>query len=361
MSEVGRLASVGTLAGLLAERGPALGLAAEVTPFAREGSLAERLGANPFLMAPMAGVTDAAWRVLARAGGAALACTEMVSVAGIHYGSEATWALVEPDEAEPDLAVQLFGHDPGQFREAAAQVAERLGDRLAVIDINMACPVPKVTRKGEGSALLDDPDRAAAIVRACREGLDDRVPVTAKIRIGRTPDRIVAAEFARVLEQAGASAVAVHGRTASQLYRGSSDPDRIAEVVRAVSMPVIASGDALSAHAAATLLERTGAAGIYVARGSYGDPWVFSRARALAAGKEPPEPTFAMRIDCLELHVRMLSAEGAHLARARSLVGWYLKGMPHATDLRRRGFECETLDDYLGLCELARSVAVDPA
>ena len=173
-------------ASLVMERGAAAaGLSWPPAPFAPRdaGSLRERLAANPFLMAPMASVTDCAYRMMMRAGGAALAYTEMVSVTGIHYGSDKTWSLVEPNVGEPDLAVQLFGADPEHFREAASQLGEHVGERLALVDVNMACPVPKVTRGGAGSALLDDPVLAARIVRTLREELD--VPVTVKIRIGR--------------------------------------------------------------------------------------------------------------------------------------------------------------------------------
>ncbi len=201
---------------LLAARAPAAGLGATVRPFVGRGSsLRSLLARNPLLMAPMAGVSDGAYRLMARAGGAALAYTEMVSVAGIHYGSDKTWDLVLPVEGEPDLAVQLFGSRPEQFEEAAALVAERLGERLALIDVNMACPVRKVVSKGEGSALLDEPARAEAIVRACRRGVCDQVPVTCKIRRGRRDGEEVAPDFARRLEQAGASAIAVHGRPAA--------------------------------------------------------------------------------------------------------------------------------------------------
>ena len=158
-------------ASLVMERGAAAaGLSWPPAPFAPRdaGSLRERLAANPFLMAPMASVTDCAYRMMMRAGGAALAYTEMVSVTGIHYGSDKTWSLVEPNVGEPDLAVQLFGADPEHFREAASQLGEHVGERLALVDVNMACPVPKVTRGGAGSALLDDPVLAARIVRTLR-------------------------------------------------------------------------------------------------------------------------------------------------------------------------------------------------
>lgn len=337
---------------LLASLGPAADLSGVLAPFApcAHGlSLVERLAAHPFLMAPMAGVSNAAYRLMARAGGAPLACSEMVSVTGIHYASEKTWELVDPDPAEPDLAVQLFGSDVDHFREAARGARERLGARLALVDVNMACPVPKVTRNGAGSALLDDPALAAAIVGALVEELD--VPVTVKIRIGRTPQKIVGPAFARAMEEAGAAAVAVHGRFASQMYRGSSDAGQIRRVAEAVGVPVIASGDALDAPRAAALLRETGAAACFVARGSYGNPWVFRDAAAALAGEVPAPRSAALRLAAFRLHVRLLVATGAHIARARSLAGWYLRGVPDAAAWRERAMHCVGVDDYLALAD----------
>lgn len=332
----------------------------EPFPFVRgtgsEG-LRAAFAANPFLMAPMAGVTDAAYRLVMRQGGAALAYTEMVSVAGIHYGGDKTWELVEPSAPEPDIAVQLFGSKPDQFREASAKVAERLGDRLALVDVNMACPVPKVTRKGEGSALLDDPERAAQVLRACQEGLSGTgVPVTCKIRRGRRMGEEVAPDFARAMEQAGASAVAVHGRFAQQLYRGQADWGCVARVAQAVSVPVVGSGDVLTAEGANRMLAETGASAVMVARGSYGNPWLFASARSLRVGQDAVEPTREERLEALWRHVRLLDATHAHLARARSLSGWYLKGFPGASALRDAAMRCQTLDDYHALVERARAL-----
>ena len=340
---------------LLAAYGPEAGLAPVVAPFARTGSLAERLAVCPFLMAPMAGVTDGAYRLMARAGGAALAVSEMVSVAGLHYANEKTWQLVDPLPEEPDIVVQLFGSEPAQFVEAASAVVERVGDKLVAIDVNMACPVPKVTRKGEGSALLDAPRRAAAIIEACRRGCGERVPVSAKIRIGRRPGEVVGPAFAQALEEAGAAAVAVHGRYASQFYRGESDVAAVADVVRAVSVPVIASGDALDAARAAQLKEATGAAAVYCARGTYGDPWIFADAARMLAGEAVGEHGTDERLAAFALHVRLLEATGAHLARARSLAGWYLKGMPEAAAWRERAMHCDTVGDYLALIDAVRA------
>lgn len=330
-----------------------------LAPFARTGDLRQRLAENPFLMAPMAGVSDTAYRLMARAGGAALAYSEMVSVAGLHYGGDKTWELAIPGEGEPDLAVQLFGSKPEQFAEATENVVARLGTQLALIDVNMACPVPKVTRKGEGSALLEDPQRAADIVRACLRGLDTagaEVPVTVKIRSARrTGEPEVAPAFARVMEDAGASGIAVHGRTASQLYRGEADWGCVARVVEAVGVPVIGTGDVRSPEDAVRMLAETGCAGVMVARGTYGNPWVFGDAQRLQAGSEVLWHDALQRISAFCCHVKLLDETHAHLARARSLAGWYFRGVPNAAQWRDRAMRCRTLEEYLALADELRS------
>ena len=325
-----------TAAEVLAAFAPAAGLAP--TCPAWDGKLSGKL-----LMAPMAGVSDAAYRLMARAGGAALAYSEMVSCAGLHYG-EKSWELVDPDPAEPEIAVQLFGSKPELFRESAERVAERLGRRLALLDINMACPVPKVTKKGEGSALLEDPALAAQIVAACREGAPG-VPVTVKIRRGRYAGQEVAPEFARAMEAAGAAAVAVHGRFATQMYHGEADWGVIDCVADAVGVPVIASGDMLSHEAATRALAETGASAVMVARGTYGNPWVFS-------GRVP---TAGEKIAAFECHVRLLEATGAHLKRARSLAGWYFKGMPDAARWRNAAMSCVEAEEFLAVASEVRA------
>lgn len=346
-------AAVGDPAAILAKCAATAGLSAGIVPFPGGGTLAERLSANPFLMAPMAGVSDAAYRIMARAGGAALAYTEMVSVAGLHYGADKTWGLVVPSDAEPDLAVQLFGSDPERFREACALVAERLGPRLALVDVNMACPVPKVVRKGEGSALLDDPERAARIVRACLA--EAGVPVTVKLRSARgSGGPEVAPEFARAMEAAGASAVAVHGRSAGQLYRGEADWGCVSRVAAAVDVPVIGSGDVKGPAEAVRMLGETGAAAVMVARGSYGNPWCFADARALLRGDEPPAHGYEQRLAAFACQVQLLDATGAPLARARRLSGWFLKGVPNAARWRDEAMRCRSVGDYLALAAALR-------
>ena len=325
-----------TASEVLSELAPAAALSPDLPAWDRELS-------GKLLMAPMAGVSDAAYRLMARSGGAALAYSEMVSCAGLHYG-EKSWGRVDPDPAEPEIAVQLFGSKPELFRESAERVAARLGDRLALLDINMACPVPKVTRKGEGSALLEDPGLAAGIVRACREGARG-VPVTVKIRRGRYMGREVAPEFARAMEAAGAAAVAVHGRFATQMYHGEAGWGAVARVVDAVDIPVIASGDILSHDAARRALSETGAAAVMVARGTYGNPWVFSG----------HVPTPVEKIAAFECHVRLLEATGAHLKRARSLAGWYFKGMPDAARWRNAAMSCVTAEEFLAVAAEVRA------
>lgn len=335
---------------------PEAGLRTSLQPFDQGGDLATRFAKNPFLMAPMAGVSDAAYRIMARAGGAALAYSEMVSVAGLHYGGEKTWALAEPHPYEPDLAVQLFGADPEQFAEAASLVSERVGNKLRVLDINMACPVPKVTKGGGGAALLDDKARAMAIVRACVA--HTQAPVTVKIRRGRTVGNEVAPEFARALADAGAAAVAVHGRFATQLYHGEADWGTVARVAQAVDVPVIGSGDVSSAQEAARMLVQCGCAAVMVARGTYGNPWVFGDANRALAGESLQAPSILQRLAAFSLHVRLLEQTHAHLARARSLAGWYFRGMSHAAYWRGQAVSCVTSSDFLSLVDRLRSEVV---
>lgn len=314
-------------------------------------ALRARYARQPFLMAPMAGVTDAAYRIMMRRHGAELAYSEMVSVAGLAYASERTWELVLPADEEPDIAVQLFGSKPEQFAGAVEAVEERVGDRLALIDINMACPARKVVTKGEGSALMNDPALAARIVRAAVGRA--HVPVTAKIRIGFAAGERVAPDFAAALEDAGVAAVAVHGRTAKQLYTGSADWTVIDEVAARVGVPVVGSGDVFSAEDAVRMLERTAASAVFIARGTYGNPWVFEDARALALeGRPVPQRSHRERLDALREHLALTHRLVPRaMARARTYATWYLKGMPHAAAWRGRVVRCDSYEDFRALVD----------
>lgn len=313
--------------------------------------LRARYAEQPFLMAPMAGVTDAAYRIMMRRHGACLAYSEMVSVAGLAYASERTWELVLPADDEPTIAVQLFGSKPGQFAGAVGAVEERVGDRLALIDINMACPARKVITKGEGSALMEDPALAAEIVRAAVSRA--HVPVTAKIRIGFATGDRVAPSFAEMLEDAGAAAIAVHGRSAKQLYTGQADWSIIDEVAARVSVPVVGSGDVYTAEDAVRMLTDTAASAVFVARGTYGNPWIFEDAHALAFGGAPvPARSYHERLDALREHLTLThELVPRAMARARTYATWYLKGMPHAAAWRGRVVQCDAYEDFMALVD----------
>ena len=312
--------------------------------------LRARYAEQPFLMAPMAGVTDAAYRLMCRRRGAETCTTEMVSVAGLAYDSAKTWVLVEPDPREPQLCVQLFGSKPEQFARAAEAVGERLGARLTSIDINMACPARKVATKGEGAALMDRPEAARAIVRACVAHAE--VPVTVKLRAGFAAGERTAPELAAALEQEGAAAVAVHGRTANMLYTGTADWSIIDEVAARVAVPVVGSGDVFSAADAVRMLETTAAEAVFIARGTYGNPWIFGDALALLrAGAAPPERGSAERLAALREHLALLHETQPFMARARTFAGWYLKGLPHAAFWRGKLVHCTAYEEYAALVD----------
>jgi tRNA-dihydrouridine synthase B len=298
-------------------------------------SVSSALAVNNRWLAPMAGVGDPVFRALCLSQGAGLTCTEMISAKGLGYGNAHTHDMLVLAQGEERCAVQLFGSDPALLAEQARRIEEEWGDALALIDVNMGCPVPKVTRKGEGAALMRTPELAGRIVAAIAEATS--VPVTAKFRSGWDASSITAPEFARRMEQAGASAVCVHGRTASQGYSGASDPEVIARTVRAVDIPVLASGDLFSREDIDRVLELTGAAGALVARGACGNPWIF--------GTHVPTPLD--RIDMAVVHARGLVERygNAGLRRMRRHLGYYLTGFPYASRVRDRSMHCATFTE----------------
>ena len=296
-------------------------------------------------LAPMAGVSDFAFRTICTELGAAMTTTEMVSAKALVYKDEKTKGLLyNPDILHPSSA-QIFGHEPEIMAEAAPMALEYSG--ADILDINMGCPVGKIVKSGDGSALMKDPELAARIVEAVVKTVS--VPVTVKFRKGFDGGCVNAVEFARLMEQAGASAVAVHGRTRAQMYSGRADWDVIRDVKKAVSIPVIANGDIFSAEDAEHILRYTGCELAMVGRGSFGDPWIFEQSNALLEGLPVPErPPLAERI---ELAVRQteLYAEkfGERLAclEARHQIPWYLKGVAHAGYYKQQLVRVETLDE----------------
>lgn len=296
-------------------------------------------------LAPMAGVTDFAFRSICTELGAALTTTEMVSAKALVYGDNKTKSLLYNLSGCRPFAAQIFGHEPEVMAEAAPMAIE-LSD-ADMLDINMGCPVGKIVKSGDGSALMRDPELAARIVESAVKTAG--VPVTVKFRKGFDGGNVNAVEFAKILEQAGASALAVHGRTRAQMYAGKADWDIIRDVKRAVSIPVIANGDIFSAEDAEHILRYTGCDLAMIGRGIFGDPWLFEQANAIIAGQPVPElPPLAERMDLAVRHTRMYAEVfGERLAclEARHQIPWYLKGVAHAGYYKQQLVRVETLEE----------------
>ena len=303
----------------------------------------------PVFLAPMAGVTDTAYRIIAHDMGCPLCYAEMVSSQGIHFKNERTLSMLQSEPAERPLAMQIFAASPEMAAEAAAYV-EELGT-ADILDFNMGCPAPKIVKNGEGSALMRDPERATAILTAIRKAV--KMPLSVKMRIGWDESSINVVDLAKRAEAAGVDAITVHGRTREQFYRGHADWEKIGEVRRAVSIPVIANGDVRTYDDLDRIREVTGCEAVMVGRAAQGNPWIFRQlTHYLRTGERLPGPTMRERAEVIVRHLDLLlKYKGDYVGprEMRKHATWYTRGIVHGAILRDLFNKATTRENFLAI------------
>ena len=304
---------------------------------------------DPVFLAPMAGVTDTAYRVIAHDMGCPLAFAEMVSSQGIHYRNEHTMKMLRTEAGERPIAMQIFAKSAAMAAEAAAYI-EEIGT-ADILDFNMGCPAPKVVKNGEGSALMREPKKAEEILTAIRRAT--KLPFTVKMRLGWDDASRNAVEIARMAEAVGVDAVAVHGRTREQFYSGNADYAAIAEVKRAVNIPVIVSGDIRRPADLARALDITGADAVMIGRGAQGNPWIFPQLiHWLRTGEELPPPTLIERAQVILGHLDLLvgyKGEYVGIREMRKHAAWYTRGLAGSAELRERFNRAASKDEFVNI------------
>jgi nifR3 family TIM-barrel protein len=309
------------------------------------------------VLAPMASVADRAYRILNREFGASYTVSELISSKGLCYSDRKTEELCKITEKERPCALQLFGNEP-EFMAKAVKIIEKY--EPDIIDINMGCPVPKVAGNGSGAALMKDTALSAEIVRAVKA--ESKVPVTVKIRKGWDEDHVNAVEFAAAMEEAGADAVTVHGRTKNQMYSGKSDMNIIKEVKKAVSIPVIGNGDIASLDDALRMYDYTGCDLVMIGRATYGNPWIFKEIDSWFEGKPFTPPDLETRLETMLYHLRLaMDDKPEHIAiqEARKHFAWYLTGMYGAASFRARCYSLSSYEDAVKLTEDFRKLQLE--
>lgn len=306
---------------------------------------------NPVILAPMAGVTDLPFRLLCREQGTGLICMEMVSAKAIFYQNKNTEALLEIHPQEAPVSLQLFGSDPDIISEMAKKIEDR---PFSILDVNMGCPVPKVVNNGEGCALMKNPKKIGEILTKLVKAV--RKPVTVKIRKGFDEDHINAVEIAKIAENCGVSAIAVHARTREQYYSGQADWDSIAAVKAAVKIPVIGNGDVDSPMAAKEILRQTGCDGVMIGRAAQGNPWIFREVlHYLETGELLAPPTYEEKKEVILRHAKLqLEYKGEYTAirEMRKHLAWYTTGLPHSARFRGMINSMTSMEELIDSVEL---------